>query len=329
MVGRWCVGVVLACGLAVGQAQDAAKPAEPAAGLTFDVASVRPSEQLDPAKIQAAMQAGKMPKFGADVEGLSAQYSQMQLRDLIANAYGVKPYQVTGPDTINGQRFDIAARMPEGSKPEDAPAMLQALLKDRFHLQAVKSAQEHSVLALVVAKGGPKLKESAEKPVPLDPNAELKEGEMKISGPFGPMIVKQGKDGTATANMGEQGRYTQHFDGANQMLHLEGSAVSMKGLAQMLTQFTMAGPGAGGRQVVDQTGLTGYYEVTIDISLAAMMAQRGGGAGVSGDSQAAQDPGGGLSLSDTVLKMGLKLESSKAQVDQVVVSHIEKMPTEN
>jgi uncharacterized protein (TIGR03435 family) len=328
MVGRWCGAVLLACGLGMVHAQDATKTAAPAAGLTFDVASVRPSPPLDGAAMQAAMQAGKMPKFGADVEGLRAEYSQMQLRDLVANAYGVKPYQVTGPEAISGQRFDIAARMPEGSKPEDAPAMLLGLLKERFNLQAVKSTQEHPVLALVVAKGGPKLTESTEKPVPLDPNAELKDGEMKVSGPFGPMIVKQNKDGTGSANMGDQGRYTQRFDGANGMLHLQGSAVSMKGLAQMLTQFTMGGGNSSGKQVVDQTGLTGYYEVTIDISFAAMMAQRTGGGPGASDSQA-QDPGGGLSIGDTVQKMGLKLESSKAQVDQVVVASVDKAPTEN
>jgi uncharacterized protein (TIGR03435 family) len=44
----------------------------------------------------------------------------------------------------------------------------------------------------------------------------------------------------------------------------------------------------------------------------------------------ASDPsGGGSSLTDAVQSMGLKLESRKAMVDQFVVDHIEKTPTEN
>ena len=44
----------------------------------------------------------------------------------------------------------------------------------------------------------------------------------------------------------------------------------------------------------------------------------------------ASDPGGGgTSLADAVQSMGLKLESRKAVVDQLIVDHIEKTPTEN
>lgn len=78
-------------------------------------------------------------------------------------AYGVKPYQITGPDWLATMRFDIVAKMPEGSK-KDAPKMLQALLEERFKLTTHRASAEHPVLALVVGKGGPKLKASAEKP---------------------------------------------------------------------------------------------------------------------------------------------------------------------
>ena len=45
----------------------------------------------------------------------------------------------------------------------------------------------------------------------------------------------------------------------------------------------------------------------------------------------ASDPGGGggTSLADAVQSMGLKLESRKAMVDQLIVDHVEKTPTEN
>jgi uncharacterized protein (TIGR03435 family) len=46
----------------------------------------------------------------------------------------VKPYQITGPDWMSTTRFDIVAKMPEGSKKGDAPKMLQTLLEERFKL---------------------------------------------------------------------------------------------------------------------------------------------------------------------------------------------------
>jgi len=276
-----------------------------------------------------------MPRFGAHIDGLRAEYTQMPLKDLVANAYEVKPYQVSGPDFINGQRFDIAAKMPEGSTKEDGPKMLRALLVERFKLEAQTKIEDHPVYALIVAKGGSKLKESAEKPVPIDPNAELKPGEMKIDGPMGLMIVKQNPDGSSTANLGEQGRFVQRMNGQSMMMHLEGSSVTMKGFAEMLTQFTMmGGNAANGRQVIDMTDLKGYYEITLDVSIQEMMRSAGGqggpGGGSAGAAGEASDPGGvGLSLFDSVQKMGLKLDPRKAPVEQVIVTHAEKMPTDN
>src|SRR5690348_8172121 len=119
---------------AYGQAQTAAQPGP--ARPEFDVATVRPSEQLDQGKVMAMVQAGKMPKFGAHVEGLRAEYSRMPLKQLIANAFEVKDYQVTGPDTIKSEPFDIVATMPEGSTKDDAPKMLRTLLEQRFKLEA-------------------------------------------------------------------------------------------------------------------------------------------------------------------------------------------------
>jgi uncharacterized protein (TIGR03435 family) len=69
-------------------------------------------------------------------------------------------------------------------------------------LTAHKSSAEHPVLGLVVGKGGPKLKESAETPKSIDETAELKPGEMKMEGPDGPVRMAVSKDGGATVDMG-------------------------------------------------------------------------------------------------------------------------------
>src|ERR1700733_13621962 len=78
-----------------------------AANLTFDVASVRPSAPLDMAKLQADVQAGKMPNFGMHLDGLRAEYNYMSLKELVVAAYKVKPYQVNCPDWMAPQRYDI------------------------------------------------------------------------------------------------------------------------------------------------------------------------------------------------------------------------------
>src|SRR5207248_791060 len=101
--------------------------------------------------------------------------------------YGMKPYQITGPDWMATTRFDITAKIPAGASKDDVNKMLQSLLEDRFKLTSHKTTAEHPVLALVVGKGGSKLKPSTEKPVAIDENAELKPGQMKMDGPDGPI----------------------------------------------------------------------------------------------------------------------------------------------
>ena len=92
---------------------------------------------------------------------------------------------------------------------------------------------------------------------------------------------------------------------------------------------------------MDMTGIQGNYDASLEISLAEIIAMARsagmdipaaapGGAGGPGNGPAvASDPGGGTSVTDAVQSMGLKLESRKAVVDQFIVDHVEKTPTEN
>jgi len=305
----------------------------------FEVATVKPSPPLDMAKLAEQVRAGKMPKFGPQVEGSQAEYTYMSLKDLISTAYKVKPYQITGPPWLATERFDIVAKMPEGASKDDAPRMLQALLEERFKLAAHRDTQEHPVLALVVGKDGPKLKESPPAQ-PIDENAPLKQGETKFDTPNGPIRITRNADGSTTTNMGALGTMTMRMDMQAQMISLESSTVSMAGFADMLTNMLQVG-GGGGRQVVDMTGLKGNYQVAVDISMAdAMAAARaqgmnvppppaGGGAAGPSPASEASDPGGGSTVFSSVKKLGLRLEQRKAAVEQLVIDHVEKTPTEN
>ena len=121
---------------------------------------------------------------------------------------------------------------------------------------------------------------------------------------------------------------------------------TMSGFADMITQLFAQLGGTGGRQVVDMTGIQGNYDASVELSLMELIAMAraagadipagvpGGGPGAGGGRgnapAVASDPsGGGSSMADAVQSMGLKLESRKAMVDQLIVDHLEKMPTEN
>ena len=306
---------------------------------TFEVATIKPAAPLDRMTIAAGIQVGQMPKIGPHVDRARAEYTYMALKDLIALAYKVKPYQITGPDWVANQRFDIVAKLPEGASKDDAPKMLQALLEERFKLAVHRDSQEHPVLALVVGKKGSKMKASPEAPEPIDENAPLQPGEMKTDTAEGPVRVTVGKNGGATVNMGVKGTINYSVDRATQSMHMEGSKVTMAGFADMLTRFSQM-TGGGGRQVVDMTGLKGNYEVALDFSLADLMnmaraagiempAVASGPALGTSPAAAASDPGGSSSFFAAVQALGLKLEQRKAVVEQLVIDHLEKSPTEN
>ena len=310
----------------------------------FEVATIKPSAPMDQAKMLAALQAGGKMPVGASIDSHRAEYLYLDLRTLLTYAYGVKPYQITGPDWMQSTRFDIVGKMPEGSAKEDAPKMLQTLLEERFKLATHRASVEHPVLALVAGKGGPKLKASAEKPVAIDENAPLKPGELKMDGADGPVRVKVDvATGSSVIDMGLKGKMSYKLVPATQTFHIEFSMTTMTGFADMITQLFAQIGGTGGRQVVDMTGIEGNYDASIDLSLAELLAMaRAAGADIPGGAPGgpggrgnaplvAPDPGGGggASLTDAVQSMGLKLESRKAMVDQLIVDHIEKTPTEN
>ena len=307
----------------------------------FDVATVKPAATPDFQRMAADIQAGKMPRIGPHVDAARAEYNYMSLKDLIQVAYGVKSYQVEGPSWLADARFDIEATIPEGATKDDVPAMLQKLLADRFKLTAHRDKAEHKVLALVVGKGGPKLQESPAAPQDIDPNAPLQPGETKLETEDGPMKMSRKPDGTMVMNMGKRGTMTMKFDMSTQSMNLQSSMVTMDGFADMLTNMMQMG-GSGGPQVVNMTGLKGNYEVAVDISLSAMMAlARSQGADLPGapggggatqpnaPASAASDPQGGQTVYSSVEKLGLKLEERKATVEQLVVDHAEKTPTQD
>jgi uncharacterized protein (TIGR03435 family) len=98
--------------------------------------------------------------------------TNLTLEPLITTAYGIEQNdQVTGwPGWARSIRFDITAKMdtetadalqklPKAQREAQRQLMLQALLVDRFKLKVHHAAEVRTTYELVVAKGGPKMKE--------------------------------------------------------------------------------------------------------------------------------------------------------------------------
>ncbi len=82
------------------------------------------------------------------------------LQPVLLQAFKVKADQVEGgPAWLESDCFDIVAKMPQGATMDQMPAMLQTLLAERFQLTTHKENRQRQGYALVVDKGGSKLKE--------------------------------------------------------------------------------------------------------------------------------------------------------------------------
>jgi uncharacterized protein (TIGR03435 family) len=80
------------------------------------------------------------------------------LKRLIASAYEVRDDQISGPDWLDSERFDISAKAAGPAKDEQLMAMLQTFLAERFGLALHKETREMKGYGLVVSKSGSKLK---------------------------------------------------------------------------------------------------------------------------------------------------------------------------
>ena len=132
---------LLTVGAAWGQSTEA---------LSFEVASVKQATP-DPA------QPRRRPTVGAD----RIEFRNVTLWYCLSFAYGMKSYQMSGPDWLRQTRYDIVAKGPAGTRSEDLPKMMQALLAERLKVQTHQETREIPAAVLTLAKDGPKLKAAA------------------------------------------------------------------------------------------------------------------------------------------------------------------------
>jgi uncharacterized protein (TIGR03435 family) len=87
-------------------------------------------------------------------------YQGISLMDLIGDSYRVQHRQISGPDWLMSQRFDILAVIPAAQDNDQIPEMLGALLQERFKLKVHEGTKDEQVYRLVLANGGPKIQKA-------------------------------------------------------------------------------------------------------------------------------------------------------------------------
>jgi uncharacterized protein (TIGR03435 family) len=222
---------------------------------------------------------------------------------MLQRAYDVKAYQISGPDWLRAEPFDVAVVIPEGATKEQIAAMWRNLLAARFGVKVRVEKKEFPVDDLVVGPRGHKLEET--------PDANLAALAPPANGgsPFG----KDGKlSGAALVMMMER--------------RPSGVSARLSGKAQPIAALVNALSNELGHPVVDKTGLSGKYDFTIEY---APIDSRFRDAAQSAAPVAAA-PELGLDLATAIQQqLGLRMELGKGMLDYVVVEKAEHVPTEN
>jgi uncharacterized protein (TIGR03435 family) len=98
---------------------------------------------------------------GNSIQGDRYFLTQATMVDLIATAYGVDAINVQGgPTWLERDHYDIRAKVPPKTTPDDIKLMLRGLLADRFHLVVKTGAAPMPTYVLSAGAGKPKMTES-------------------------------------------------------------------------------------------------------------------------------------------------------------------------
>ncbi len=119
----------------------------------FDVASIKPG-----AVARGGGEGSRSERVDASPTGVT--FYNTSLSSCIQWAYDVRSYQVSGPDWLVQDRFDIVARNEQSATKEKLRLMVQSLLADRFHLRLHREARTLPYYALIARQNAVKLPKS-------------------------------------------------------------------------------------------------------------------------------------------------------------------------
>ena len=280
--------------------------------LTFDVASVKSVRPPNGVTVsdggymvgRGAAQSVQIPRNtggpGSDDPG-RIHYPLITLKELLRRGWD-SYFEIQSPDWLGSQTVAIDATMPRDTTKEQFREMLRNLITDRFGLKYHTEARAASGYILVLAKNGPKMKESAD----------------QTEGVLGPRSAPTGRtpDGFPTLPP-RAGSWCDHMETPGDHRRMICQQQTMQGLAHEI----------GNLNVTDATGLTARYDFTLTYAGGT----EPGGAPGSPLPEAVPDDADFLPdiFSAMQSQLGLRLEPRKTPVEVIVVDHIEKTPTRN
>jgi len=241
---------------------------------------------------------------------------------LLTRAYSLRDEQVIGPSWIGADGFEVVAKVPAGATREQVNQMIRSLLVERFGLTYHMESRELAVYEMVVAKGGPKMKEvkppeGAPAPVACGPDG-------------GPPNIVPDKDGGQELTPGVpcMALLRPKASGERRVSARMQTVAKLDSLIELVLR----------RPVVDKTGLTGTYDFNLDFASepppGGIVPARPASAdseppsGQAGPADPASDAGPPLAAA-LESQLGLKLESKKDPLEVLVVDKANRTPTEN
>ena len=272
--------------------------------MEFEVASIRPGDpdKFMPPTINLSVEDTSIPPGGRF-------FADFPLRIYIEFAYKVlltgeqeKAIVAHLPNWVATQPFVIEARAEGNPTKDQMRLMMQSLLADRFKLALHFETRVQPALALVLAKSGvpgPRLRLHAQG-LACDAKWVASPDRAAPTVPPGEFLPGCGVFAAISG-----ANHTILFGARNVTLH---SIAANLGIIPPVAQF--------GRPVVDQTGLAGMYDFSLN-----WLPDR------SKDSPGASEPpdAQGPSFEDALKdQLGLKLKPTHAVVPILVIDHIEQ-----
>ena len=269
------------------------------ARLTFDVVSVKRSA----------------PDAGASIVGDGrGQYQAINVpvRVTITNAWNLRDHQIVGaPDWLARDRFAIVAKEPAGTfTDEQRRLMMQALLRERFKLQAHLETREMPLYNLMLLRAdgrlGPELK-------PTAVNCAALRNERAAGGPA------PADPPRPTPNINERVPCSQRGFFGPQGVTINASGRTLEQIATTLGTYA-------DRTVVNKTGLKGEYDMLLKFRPEA----GGPTGGLAPPLSTTGDPLSDMATLGVAVReqLGLRLEPARGAVQVLVIDSISP-PTED
>jgi len=204
-------------------------------------------------------------------------------------------YQMVGaPGWINTERYSIRAKPPAGAPPNAMSVMMLNLLKDRFQLATHLETREQPIFYLVMARSDGR----------LGPNLKHTSAECQA-------VIA---DRQAAAKLPDFNEPCGSGRSSPGLFAFSASPIAR--LVPALSDLT-------GRPVIDRTGLTGLYDVTLKFAFEGRMPGIMGPLGSPGPAPPVDPDAPSLSAA-LQEQLGLKLEAARGPVEVVVIDKFEK-----